>query len=145
MRDKVAFLRKKSNCKIKIKKVILNFFSQLWFYKSQFRFIFLRIEHLAILNSDLFSSTLRQKSKNGQIYIFIPCWKWAFLRICYSFILNCCLPSLSAGVAVWRQYGGAPVCSSSSHRTHKETIQQRHWLLCQAERAAGSRSLDGWV
>lgn len=46
---------------------------------------------------------------------------------------------------MWRKHGGVTLFSCGTHRTHKETLQQRHRLLCKAQRPAGCWGLDGWL
>lgn len=47
------------------------------------------------------------------------------------------------GVAVRGQHGGAALLACGTHRAHQEALQQRHRLLCKAQRPARRRGLDG--
>lgn len=47
------------------------------------------------------------------------------------------------GVAVRGQHGGAALLPGGAHRAHQEALQQRHRLLCKAQRPARRRGLDG--
>ena len=54
-------------------------------------------------------------------------------------------PPTLPGLAVRWKHGGVTLFSRGTYWTHKETLQQRHWLLCKAQCPAGRWGLDGWL